>query len=52
MGRIRNLYLSNEQQLSPRDKSLLLDLTTHFDRIVWQVRRLAELLQEGERFRP
>jgi phosphate:Na+ symporter len=52
MGRIRNLYLSSEKQLSPGDKSLLLDLTTHFDRMVWLVRGLAELLQKNQRFRP
>ncbi len=52
LGRIRNLYLSSEQRLSPGDKSLLLDLTTHFDRIVWLMRRLAELLQKNQQFRP
>ena len=52
LGRIRNLYLASEQGLKPQDKALLLDLTTHFDRIVWQVRRLAELLQQNQRFRP
>ncbi len=52
LGRIRNLYLSSEHGLSPRDKALLLDMTTHFDRVVWMVRRLAELLQQNQRFRP
>jgi hypothetical protein len=52
LERIRNLYLTSEQGLSPRDKLLLLGLTTHFDRIVWTVGRLAELLQHNRRFRP
>jgi phosphate:Na+ symporter len=52
LGRIRNLYLSGEQGLRPQDKLLLLSLTTHFDRIVWLVRRLAELLQQNRQFRP
>ncbi len=52
MGRIRNLYLSTEEKLAPADKSLLLGLTTYFDRTVWMVRRLAELLQQNRRFRP
>jgi phosphate:Na+ symporter len=52
LARIRNLYLSSEQGLLPQDKMLLLGLTTHFDRIVWLVRRLAELLQQNRQFRP
>jgi phosphate:Na+ symporter len=52
LGRIRNLYLTSEAALSPVDKSLLLEVTTRFDRIVWMVRRLAELLQQNQRFRP
>jgi phosphate:Na+ symporter len=51
LGRIRNLYLSTEQGLTPGDKSLLLNLTMLFDRLVWMVRRLAELLQENRKFR-
>jgi phosphate:Na+ symporter len=50
MGKIRSLYLSSEQSLSAADKSLLLALTTLFDRIVWTVRRLAELLQQNRKF--
>jgi hypothetical protein len=30
---------------------LLLGLTTHFDRVVWNVRRLAVLLQQNRQFR-
>jgi phosphate:Na+ symporter len=52
LARIRNLYLSNEQGLPPQDKVLLLGLTTHFDRVVWLVRRLAELLQQNRQYRP
>jgi phosphate:Na+ symporter len=52
LERLRNLYLASEQGLSPPDKLLLLSLTTHFDRIVWVVRRLAALLQQNRRFRP
>jgi phosphate:Na+ symporter len=52
LERLRNLYLTSEQGLGPRDKLLLLSLTTHFDRIVWTVGRLAELLQQNRRFRP
>jgi phosphate:Na+ symporter len=52
LTRIRNLYLSSEHGLPARDKALLLTLTTHFDRIVWLVRRLAELLQHNRKFRP
>jgi phosphate:Na+ symporter len=51
LERIRNLYLSSEQGLPPRDKLLLLGLTTHFDRVVWNVRRLAVLLQQNRQFR-
>jgi phosphate:Na+ symporter len=52
LGRIRTLYLSSDLGLPPPDKLLLLGLTTHFDRIVWLVGRLAELLQQNRRFRP
>ena len=52
MGRIRNLYLTGEQGLRPQDKLLLLELTSQFDRVVWLVRRLAELLQQSQQFRP
>jgi hypothetical protein len=52
LERLRNLYLTSEQGLWPRDKLLLLSLTTHFDRIVWTVGRLAELLQQNRRFQP
>jgi len=52
LGKIRTLYLSADQGLQPSDKALLLSLTTQFDRIVWLVRRLAELLQQNQRFRP
>jgi phosphate:Na+ symporter len=52
LERLRNLYLASEQGLSPRDKILLLSLTTHYDRVVWMVRRLAELLQQNRHFRP
>ena len=52
LERLRHLYLASEQGLSPPDKLLLLSLTTHFDRVVWVVRRLAELLQQNRRFRP
>jgi phosphate:Na+ symporter len=51
MGRIRNLYLSGAQHLSTQDRSLLLNLTTQFDRIVWMVRRLALLLAQNRQFR-
>jgi phosphate:Na+ symporter len=51
MGKIRSLYLSSDHSLAAADKSLLLTLTTLFDRIVWTVRRLAKLLQENFRFR-
>src|SRR5207247_1729957 len=40
LGRIRNLYLSSEQGLEAAEKSLLLEFTTRFDRIVWTLRRL------------
>jgi phosphate:Na+ symporter len=46
MGKIRGLYLSSEHSLAAADKSLLLVLTTLFDRLVWTVRRLAERLQQ------
>jgi phosphate:Na+ symporter len=52
MGRIRTLYLASEQGLRPQDKLLLLGLTTHFDRVVWLMRRLAGLLQQNRQFRP
>jgi phosphate:Na+ symporter len=52
LARIRNLYLSSEQGLRPQDKMLMLSLTAHFDRVVWLVRRLAELLQQNRQFRP
>jgi phosphate:Na+ symporter len=52
LARIRNIYLSSEQALPPQDKLLLLELTTHFDRVVWLVRRLAELLQQNRQYRP
>ena len=52
LGRIRNMYLSSEARLSPADKLLLLSLTTQFDRVVWMVRRLAELLRQNRQFRP
>jgi phosphate:Na+ symporter len=51
MGKIRNLYLSSEHDLGPRDKSLLLDLTGYFDRIVWVVRRFALLLEQNRQYR-
>jgi phosphate:Na+ symporter len=51
LGRIRTLYLTSEHGLSPPDKSLLLNLTMLFDRIVWLVRRFAVLLQQNQRFR-
>ena len=41
-----------KQALSPADKLLLLKLTTQFDRVVWMVRRLAELLRQNRQFRP
>jgi phosphate:Na+ symporter len=47
MSRIRNLYLSSEERLSPQDKTLLLGVTALFDRIVWMVGRLALLLQQS-----
>jgi phosphate:Na+ symporter len=47
MGKIRGLYFSGEHDLPPQDKSLLLDLTTLFDRIVWMLRRLAGLLEQS-----
>jgi phosphate:Na+ symporter len=51
LGKIRSLYLSSEHNLAADDKSLLLSLTTLFDRIVWTVRRLAVLLQQNRQFR-
>jgi phosphate:Na+ symporter len=50
MGKIRNLYLSSEESLGPHDRSLLLDLTGLFDRIVWVLRRLALLLEQNRRY--
>jgi phosphate:Na+ symporter len=50
LGKIRDMYLSSEHQLTADGKSLLLALTTLFDRIVWSVRRFTELLQQAERF--
>jgi phosphate:Na+ symporter len=47
MGKLRGVYLSGEQELRPQDKSLLLDVTTLFDRIVWMLRRLAGLLEQN-----
>jgi phosphate:Na+ symporter len=46
MGKIRALYLSGELELGPKDKSLLLDLTTQFDRIVWMLGRYAGLIEQ------
>lgn len=51
MGKIRGLYLSSEKDLTGRDKSLLLDLTSYFDRLVWIVRRLALLLEQNQQYR-
>jgi phosphate:Na+ symporter len=51
LGKIRTWYLSGEQDLSPPDRTLLLTLTTSFDRIVWMVRRLAVLLEQNGRLR-
>jgi phosphate:Na+ symporter len=51
MGRIRNVYLSGAQNLSTQDRSLLLNLTTLFDRTIWMVRRLAVLLEQNRQFR-
>lgn len=46
MGKLRALYLSGEHDLSSLDKSLLLDLTTLFDRIVWMLGRFAGLIEQ------
>jgi hypothetical protein len=50
LSKIRDMYLSRQQELTADGKSLLLALTTLFDRIVWSVRRFTELLQQAERF--
>lgn len=46
MGKLRALYLSGEHDLGPQDKSLLLDLTTSFDRTVWMLGRYAGLVEQ------
>jgi phosphate:Na+ symporter len=51
MGNIRKLYLSSEQDMLPQEKSLLLSLTSLFERIVWIVRRLAGLLEKSQPYR-
>lgn len=44
MGGIRSLHLSPEQALTAEERTLLLRLTTIFERTVWMLQRYAELL--------
>jgi phosphate:Na+ symporter len=50
LGKMRSLYLSSEQGISPQDRLLLLGLTSHFDRVVWLLRRFTELLRQNRQF--
>jgi phosphate:Na+ symporter len=50
MGKIRDIYLSSEHQLSPDEKSLLLYITNLFELIVWLLRRLGMGLGTGSSF--
>jgi phosphate:Na+ symporter len=47
MGKIRSMHLAAERNLGQADKSLLLTLTTLFERIVWMLKRFGKLLQKG-----
>jgi phosphate:Na+ symporter len=50
MGKIRDIYLSSEHQLSPDEKSLLLYITNLFELIIWLLRRLGMGLGTGSSF--
>ncbi len=49
MERIRQTYLASEEGLSYQDKSLLLHTTSVFERIVWMVQRMGQLLQNARK---
>src|ERR1043165_5978987 len=47
MGKPRAAYTSGDRDLPAGDKSLLLDLTTLFDRAIWMLQRLAGLVEQS-----
>jgi phosphate:Na+ symporter len=47
MGKLRSVYLVGERDLPLGDRSLLLELTTLFDRAVWMLHRLAGQVEQG-----
>jgi len=44
MERIRKKYLATEEDVTPEDRAVILDVTHGFERIVWSLGRYGELL--------
>lgn len=50
MEKIRKAYLASEEGLSYEDKSMLLHMTSLFERTVWMVARIGQLLHNARRY--
>jgi phosphate:Na+ symporter len=49
MERIRQDYLADEGAVSSADRSVLLQATSIFERIIWMTQRLARLIDGGQK---